>query len=131
MGLEQNSLTIASHLVMIIILLALAGRALSTFEKGLGGLAVEHGIMAAIAIACVGLSIERLYYVAARFFSLNLWSMHPAPEVLSLVVGIGLYGIMVPLLRAQMPNRRRHAHRIAREVMALILLWTVTVWLLY
>ena len=134
MGLEQNSLTIASHLAMVVILFILAGRALSTFNKGLGGLAISHGLMAAIAIACVGLSIERGYYVLARFFlgkGVNLWGMHPAPEVLSLIVCVGLYGVMVPLLRAQNASRRRFAHRIGWEVVLLISFWIFTVWLLF
>jgi hypothetical protein len=134
MGLEENSLTIASHVVMVVILFILAARALGTFKKGLGGLAVDHGLMAVIAIACVALSIERFYYISARFLrsrDLNLWDMHPAPEVLSLIVGIGIYGIMVPLLRAQISDRRRHLSRVAWEVIGLISIWIVAVWVLY
>jgi hypothetical protein len=134
MGLEQNSLTIASHLAMVVILFILAGRALSTFNKGLGGLAVEHGLMAAIAIACVGLSIERLYYLAARFLhgnGVNLWDLHPAPEVLSLIVSVALFGITVPLVRAQSTDQRRCMRRVGWEVIALVSLWLTTVWVLY
>lgn len=134
MGLEQNSLTIASHMVMVVILFMLAGRALSTFNKGLGGLAISHGLMAAIAIACVGLSIERLYYVAARFLlgkGLNLWQMHPAPEFLSLIVGTGIYGLMIPLLHAQISDRRRLVIRVLSEVIGLACFWVIFVWIFF
>ena len=133
MGLEGNSLTIASHSVMVVILIALIIRSLRTFQKGLGSKAVEHGLMAVIAICASGTIIERLYYIAARFLrpiGIDLWAMHPAPEALSLVVGMGFYAIMVPMIRARM-SERATILRVCSEGSCLIGLWFLVVWILH
>lgn len=134
MALGYNGLTIASHLVMVIILVMLACRALRTFHKGLGGIAVQHGLMAVIAIACVALTIERSYYIAARFLrsqDLNLWELHPAPEILSIVVSVGVYSLMIPLMWAQLMDRQSVMLRVMSEAVLLIVVWFSVVWVLY
>tara|TARA_R110000744_G_scaffold78295_10_gene154362 strand:+ start:4013 stop:4417 length:405 start_codon:yes stop_codon:yes gene_type:complete len=134
MGLEGNSLTIASHTVMVLILSTLIWRALKCVAFGHGEEAMRRGLLPAIAICATALIIERLYYVAARVLKvrgLDLWSMHPAPETLSLIVGIGFYGIMVPILRASGQPAARTKMRICAEVLSLFLIWAMTVVVLY
>ena len=133
MGLEGNSLTIASHSVMVVILIALITRSLRTFQRGLGSEAVEHGLMVVIAICASGIIIERLYYITARFLrpiGINLWAMHPAPEALSLVGGVGFYAIMVPMIRAQRSPRATIV-RVSSEWLGLVVLWFLVIWILY
>jgi len=125
MHLGQNAFTIASHLTMVIILTMLAVRALRHRTAGLN---------AVIAIAAMGLVIERIYYVAARSLlssGVNLWSMHPAPSILSMVVGIGLYSVMVPMVYSAQKSRRRAVARITVEIGLLFGIWALVARALY
>jgi len=123
--LGQNAFTVASHLTMVAILIMLIARIVSHRTGQLG---------AAIGIMAVGMIIERLYYVLARFLAplgVNLWQLHPAPEVLSMVVATGAYGVMVPLIWRSYHPQKKAVQRMCFEVAALSALWGLTVWGLY
>lgn len=132
--LGPNAFTVASHITMIVILLTLGVRIMAAKVSGVMGAAMHRGMTAAITIAALSLGIERGYYIAARFLvssGVNLWTMHPAPEVLSIVVGIGLYGIMIPMLLADARRDRDAWLKVFREVLLLLAFWTAATWVLF
>ncbi len=134
MGLGQNAFTVASHLTLIAILGVLGYRMLSAKVSGLLHTALDRGLTAALTICALALAIERFYYVVARFLmptGVNLWTMHPAPDVLSLIVAIGIYGIMVPVILAGSPSDARAWFKIIREVLIACSFWAITAWTLF
>lgn len=123
-GFGMSGLTIASHVTLIVIVSMLAWRAMRHMDPGL---------RAAISIACIALIIERSYYILARFLyasGVDLWRMHPAPEVLSLIVATGLYAIMIPILIYRYGLSRGWS-RISVEAAGLLLFWAALAWVLY
>ena len=110
MILQANAATIASHLVLVAMLALTGWRVIDAQRDGaLVQAARKHGMALAVALACLGLGVERLYYVGARALEphgLDLWSAHPAPELLSLLVAASIYGIGVPFLAARLTPGR-------------------------
>lgn len=134
MGLEANAYTVASHTVMVLILGALIWRALWCLAKGLAVEVIKHGLLPAICICATSLIIERIFYICARVLrprGIDLWSLHPAPETLSLVVGMGFYGIMIPMIHASNVTARRAKAHIFLEVIFLMIVWGTTVAVLF
>jgi hypothetical protein len=131
MGYGQDAFAIASHATMIVVLVLLGYRVMRLFpDIQLLTRAESHGLSAALAIATMAMVIERAYYVAARLLShhgLNLWSLHPAPEVLSMVVVIGLFLCFVPLRMATGEPSRRIWIGLGVEWIALLLFWVLIV----
>lgn len=127
MGFGEGGIAVASHVTLLAVLLVLGVRVMRAFrEATLLTRAEQFGLSAAISIAFLGLGIERAYYVAARLLQprgLDLWSLHPAPAVLSAVVSLGLFLIGVPLVRAAAPEGGSVTGRILREGAAFLLIW--------
>ena len=129
MGFGADAFAIASHLVLTGVLLVLAYWVLRLFpNQEVLTRAEAHGLSAAIAVALFGLAIERGYYVAARALKgqgIDLWSMHPAPEALSLLVAFGLFVIFGPLRAARLFDPRRAWGRLALLWCLLLLGWSL------
>lgn len=134
MDLGANAYPVASHLIMVGILLMLIIRVMIAPHGPRMMEAIDLGFRATIAIGALGLIIERLYYVLARLLKpdgIDLWSMHPAPEVLSIVVGLGLYSIMVPMIFAAAATREVAVRRVIVEMSSIVLVWVVLVRVFY
>ncbi|WP_436399315.1 hypothetical protein [Roseobacter sp. S98] len=132
--MEQNAYTVASHLTLIAILVLLAVRVLRAPYGTLLETAMDLGFKATVAIGCVALVLERSYYVAARFLmsdGFDLWQMHPAPEVLSVIVALGLYAVMIPVILARAAGPRTAALRITVELSCAAGFWVAIAWVLY
>ena len=133
--LGTSAYTVASHSVMIIILIGFAVRSLRSIDGEVAFRAVQlHGYTASLALACMALGVERLYYISARLLrpaGIDLWSRHPAPEVLSLIVSTGLYAAMVPLILARAPSTSAALQRIAMEWVALAAVFLLVARALY
>lgn len=127
MGLEGDGITVASHLTTVAVLVALVARMLrAELHDVIGAAARRYGLALALALGAGALAIERLYYVAARLLrrdGVDLWTMHPAPELLSLIVTAGLYGITVPIVLASHLGRAAALRRVAIDAAALGLFW--------
>lgn len=112
---------------MIVVLALLGYRVMRLFPNlELLTRAETYGFSATLAIAALALAVERIYYVGARILShegLNLWTLHPAPEVLSLVVAVGLFLCFVPLRMAIGATGRRNWTVLGIEWTALSALW--------
>jgi len=115
MGLGESAYTTASHVVLFLITLGLIVRLTWHLNGDVVKFAVDRcGFIPALAICAISIDIERLYYICARLLQgrgLNLWSLHPAPEVLSLIMAIGVYAIHISLTQAdhalkRLPRRR-------------------------
>lgn len=119
MTLGMSAFTVASHSVMILILILSGYRIVRSLEDDIAVRAVIHyGLTPALALAAVALGVERAYYILARFLrpsGVDLWSMHPAPELLSMIVSAGLYLATAPLVRARCETFRRAFRVICRD----------------
>ena len=126
MILHANAATIASHLVLVAMLALTGWRVIDAQRDGaLVQAARKHGMALAVALACLGLGIERLYYVGARFLEphgFDLWSAHPAPEFLSFLVAVTIYGIGVPFLAARL-TPARSLRQVAAELGMMVAGW--------
>lgn len=135
MDLGPNALTVASHIVLVAIVLAFMVR----LAWGLNGVSVvdaiqRFGFVPLLIICLCGLLIERLYYIVARFLrpsGLDLWQLHPAPEVLSLIVAVGLYVVQVPLITTGALSRGAAGRRVSTEVGLYAVIWVIVVGLFY
>ncbi|WP_425091991.1 hypothetical protein [Tropicimonas sp. S265A] len=134
MDMGYNGLTVASHTVMVMLLILIAARGL----HGLSTIRVDRHVLdrmgVALAIACLAIGIERAYYVMARLlarYGEDLWQAHPLPEVLSLVMSLGLYGLMVPIMLHTFETRNAAIRRICLELSGLGLLWLGLAWALF
>ena len=124
-GYGQSAFTIASHLTLSVALGLLVWRLLRMLDGEVPAIAIRRGWVAGLAIFAWGLLSERAYYIAARLLrplGVDLWQMHPAPEVLSVMVFLTLYALKGPLVYSQFPPdvARR---RIGVELGWLCLLW--------
>jgi hypothetical protein len=129
-GFEVDGITIASHLSLIAVLGALIVRVLRSELHDIIGEAVRsHGMTLAISMGAAALAVERSYYVVARVLKregIDLWGMHPAPELLSLIVTAGVYVMMVPIIFAGSATRNGAFRRIAIDVIAIALFFATT-----
>ncbi|MEL7098275.1 MAG: hypothetical protein AAGM84_05535 [Pseudomonadota bacterium] len=134
MGFAENATTIASHALMIVVLVQLLYRVVLAFEARRALEAVRsHGLMLALGIMAAFTLLERSYYLIARLIQntgVDLWSMHPAPEVLSAIMALGIYCVQVPLLAAHqaepLPDGALR-RRVMIELMVLGLVWGLIV----
>lgn len=133
LGLENGALAIASHACLIGALGLMVWRLVGMLDGEIPQVAMRRGLVAGLAIFLWGLISERSYYVAARFLrslGYNLWQMHPAPEVLSLMVFFTLYALKGPFIFASLPPRLA-MRRIGTEIVGFIALWFTIVLVLY
>lgn len=117
-------------------MLALLGaRFLRALEAGLIERAINrHALTVCISVALAALGVERCYYIAARLLQpqgLNLWALHPAPEVLSAVVATGLYVANVPFILARATSAAGVGRAITLDLSIVVILFGSTVWAFY
>jgi hypothetical protein len=133
MDLGPSAFVTAGHVAMITSLGLLFWRMITMLDGHAPSLALRRGWVAGLGLAAWVLVIERVYYVAARLLvpsDYDLWSMHPAPAILSALVVVGLQFVSVPLILALYPRPRAH-RRIAAEIGAIAALWGLCAWVLY
>jgi hypothetical protein len=136
-GLEADGLTIASHLTLVAVLGVLAVRAIrSERDTMLGQRALAHGLTLAIGLACAAVAVERVFYTLARLLraqgGVNLYGLHPAPEMLGGLLIVAFYGVSVPFLAAGRPGGLAAAGgRVGAEVLGLAAFWGLTAWVLW
>jgi hypothetical protein len=102
MHLEWSAVTMASHLCLVFAIACAFVNAVTVAKNWLGpasagAFARLEGPIFAIAAT---LMVERLYYVAARLLvktELNLWSAHPAPELLSFSATVAVFWLAVAI----------------------------------
>lgn len=134
-GLGMSAVTIASHTIVIMILILGGYRLIRSLEHGVAIRAVKHhGLTPALASAAVALGVERAYYITARTLrptGLDLWQMHPAPELLSLIVSVGLYAATAPLVLARMEDLNQALRVFGRDWMIFAAVFGAIVWGLF
>ncbi|MEM6727017.1 MAG: hypothetical protein AAF618_00830 [Pseudomonadota bacterium] len=103
MTLAENAFTIASHLSLFIIGVMVAVRIVMVVSRGRFEFLNLFDLVCAWLLCLSMFGIERLYYVVARWVAplgIDLWRAHPAPEILAILVAIGVYATGVPFSRA-------------------------------
>lgn len=69
------------------------------------------------------LSVERIYYIAARFLrglGYDLWTMHPAPDILSVILALSLFWLAAATRRIRSPSPRQAWRVIGLQAMTII-----------
>ncbi|MEO0861124.1 MAG: hypothetical protein AAFY65_10940 [Pseudomonadota bacterium] len=129
--LAENVAPMASHAVMIVILVMVVCRVLRAEGTGLLRLATEdHHLPMFVSLAAIALAVERGFYVAARMLEghdIDLWKAYLAPELLALIVGAGLYAITLPIMRARIGSWGATLRRAAIDGSLLMFGWFVIV----
>ena len=135
MGLGFSALTTASHAVLVLAVLLLFSEVvllrhiLVPREP-----ARSRSLFFAAALVMASFVIERLYYVAARLLKphgVDLWALHPAPEVLSALVALSVFGAFASLAGLTSPLVSRARMTVALHGSVLVGLWAVIAWLLW
>lgn len=78
--------------------------------------------------------VERLYYVVARLLKPNgidLWQMHPVPELLSGAVAVAVYGFGFALIMATAVTRRAGVIAAVANGASIALMWAAIAVILY
>ncbi|MDF3420168.1 hypothetical protein HKX29_17605 [Sulfitobacter sp. S46] len=96
MGLDWSAVTMASHLCLVFAIACAFVNAVAARRNWIAQAPVEvfarlEGPIFALAAT---LMVERLYYVTARLMinsELDLWSAHPAPEMLSFSIAVSMF----------------------------------------
>lgn len=129
--LNNDAMIAASHTCLMLALILLVIRLSRSFDEVFAQVAVKRGLIAGCAITAWAFAVERAYYVAARLLKpeYDLWSMHPAPLVLSAMVFLALYTMMAPIFYANYPKDRAQ-NRLALELCGFVLFWFLMVALL-
>lgn len=108
-----SAATMASHLSVVLLVGVFIYSLLHCWRDGLLPDAVTAGLPETLSFALFMLAIERSYYFTARateHTGLDLWSAHPAPEMLSAGLAIGMFVTTVPLMVARRGDAwKRHA----------------------
>lgn len=128
MNFGLNAYAIASHSVLILIALLIVWRVMRSYVIEDFAIVDPHNLQFVISLMALGVAIERIYYVAARALrssGVDLWSAHPAPEVLSLLVAFTLYFIMVPFIVLKSQDAWGALRFVAIEWSVLALIWAV------
>lgn len=110
MGLGLSALVTAAHIIMVLVILLTSTRLMRlqyrAARPGQGAWLFPGPVI----LVLTAFAIERGYYIAARVlkpWGYDLWSMHPAPAVLSAVVALSCYWLMPVIFRARgMPSRK-------------------------
>lgn len=125
--LGPSAFTLASHVVLLVALVMTVWRVGAAVERQAAETTCNHEIMIAVLAAFAAIAVERVYYIAARALKptngLDLWALHPAPEMLSLMVAGAVYtggAIALPV------GRRRR--RVALEIACMGALWLAIGW---
>ncbi len=126
MTLGGDGWPIASHAMLIAVLMLLAWRVMHSFARpGLLDEAERRGLSAAMALACTALVIERMWFIfsrAMRARGVDVYGLHPVPELVAFLVASTLYGVCAVLLMARL-GAGRARRGILIEAGAFLLLW--------
>ena len=135
MGLGFSALTTASHVVLVLaVLLLFSEVALVRHLFAAQEPARSRSVFLAAALVMASFVVERLYYVAARLLApkkIDLWSMHPAPEVLSAMVALSVFVAFVALARLTSPLMSRARSTVALHGSVLVVVWAGLAWVLW
>ncbi|WP_226779536.1 hypothetical protein [Oceaniglobus trochenteri] len=128
MGLQYSGVTLASHVLLILALLIVFARAqyLRRVEGSLGAMISSSYVRMSVIAVFTALIVERGYYIAARLLSskgVDLWSAHPAPELLSLGCGLAVWHVSVAAKKVAASNGRITIVLAGVELAALLCLW--------
>lgn len=112
MDLEWSAVTLAGHMMIVLALWYALVNAAAAHQSWPGQR--DHSRMEMLRppafAAGASLCVERLYYVAARMLvnsDIDLWDAHPAPDVLSIMVGVPLLWLAVNIRRLSGPLDER------------------------
>ena len=125
MGLGVSAPVAAAHIIMIAVIFLTSVRLVRLQGRARPGAAGSWLFPGPIAMVFAAIAIERSYYVVARLlrpYGHDLWSMHPAPAMLSATVALSFYWMMPAIFRAQGMPRRTARIVIAVEVASFIVL---------
>ncbi len=126
MGLGGDAWPIACHLLVLAVLVLVGLRVLRLFaHPEVLAEAERRGLSAAAALACCALALERSWGIFARIMrahGVDVYGLHPAPELVALLTAGSLYGVGAVLVVAQR-GPQAGGRRIVWESVALLLLW--------
>jgi hypothetical protein len=133
MDLHWSAVTMASHLCLAFAIACAFANAVAARRYWISQTPVEvfarlEGPIFALAAT---LLVERLYYVAARLTvnsDLDLWSAHPAPEMLSLLIAASMFWLASAIRRLDGMIDPRARGAIAWQSCAFILLFASVAW---
>jgi hypothetical protein len=98
--IDPNTLTMIGHIILMMSLIRLSGSALRVHRARNVIEAPIHNVSIGVWILALALCVERIYYAAARGLlsqGIDLYSRHPAPELLSTFAMIGVYTLSISL----------------------------------
>ena len=97
MALGWSAVTLAGHTCLVLAVVMILWNAVVTLGARRDAVAVDW-IAIAVILLGVGAVVERIYYIAARLLvnsDFNLWSLHPAPDLLSGIVAVLAFAVAV------------------------------------
>ena len=100
MGLQWSAVTLASHLGLVIAVLFAFANAVRRVWSAADSPAVFRRLEGPVFAIVASLVVERLYYVTARLLvntDIDLWSAHPAPELLSFMLMASIFSLAVAI----------------------------------
>lgn len=125
MGLGDSAPVAASHIIMIVIIFLTGGRLIRLQGRSCPSAVGPWAFTGPVAMTFAAFAIERIYYVGARLFKpygYDLWTMHPAPGLLSATVALSFYWMMPAIFRAQGMAVRTARIVLAAEIASFIVL---------
>lgn len=133
MDYGENAGTIAAHVTLVVALALLVARFMrGATDRARLGRAEDAGLSAGVGLVALTLSMEAVYYIAARALKAtggpDLWAAHPTPELLRLLLVAAVYLLGVPFLRAWGIKGRALLGRVAAEAGGLAVLWALLTW---
>lgn len=133
MSLGPSAFVAASHVALIVALLILLVRIVRSLDDRSSREVISRGALPGLGVFAWAIVVERAYYVAARLLQphgIDLWQMHPAPQILSMLLVGALYALKVPFVLAQYA-RAAAIRSLLIEVALIACLWGGVSWLLY
>ena len=125
--LGWSALTTASHTTIILAVLMVFAELLYLQAVSNARTVIDtRAVRSAIALMFSALVVERLYYIAARLLigtEIDLWSAHPAPELLSLMLAASIFGVAATLMVFTATTLRRGLVGVAIQGGGLVLVW--------
>lgn len=125
---NPDAMIAASHACLTLGLVLLCYRLVRTLDHNAATVAVQRGFVAGAAMLVWLFAVERAYYFAARVLrpGYDLWSIHPAPLLLSTLVFASIWAVLGPLHFAHF-TKRAARRRITVELFGFVALWVAIV----
>lgn len=130
-----SGLTVASHVTICLAIFMVFDEALrlAASPDGLKRALSTGGVRVAVFAALSAVVVERVYYIAARLLrplGLDLWSQHPAPELLAASVAVTLFLVVVAGRVASSLDSHDWVVPMFLRAMSLVVVWScVAFWL--